>query len=96
MDVVFQTPFNKKTSNALREFAVVASPLFLCAIRQVGRIVSVCFLTTGRVLCGGSECIRAVCGRAAWYMQMCFPTGGFDSEKKNMDLFQSEINLAEG
>lgn len=26
---------------------------------------------------------------------MCFPTGGFDSEKKNRDFFQSEINLAE-
>lgn len=70
--------------------------IFLQVIRQLVKIVTVCFLTTGRVLCRGSECVRTACGRAAWYTQMCFPTGGFDSEKKNMDLFQSEVNLAEG
>lgn len=96
MDVVFQTHVNEKTSNALREFAVVASLLFLQAVGQLVKIVSVCFLTMGHVWCRGSECGRAVCGRAARYTQMCFSTGGFDSEKKNMDLFQSEINLAEG
>lgn len=74
----------------------MASLLSLQAVRQLVKIVSVCFLTMGHVLWGGGECVRAVCGRAARYMWMCFPTGGFDCEKKNMDLFQSEINLAEG
>lgn len=96
MDVAFQTHFNKKTSNALWEFAVMASLLFLQAIRQLVKIVSVCFLTMGHVFCRGSVCVCTVCGHAARYMLICFPTGEFDSEKQNMDLFQSEINLAEG
>lgn len=51
VDVVFQTHFNKKTSNALWEFAVVASLRFLEANRQLVKIVSVCFLTMGYILC---------------------------------------------
>lgn len=89
-----QTHFNKKTSDALQAFAVVASWCFLQAIRQLVKILAVCFLTMGHI--SGSECVSTDLGRVAGYVWMCFPTGGFDSEKKNMDLFQSEINLAEG
>lgn len=46
----FQTHFNEKTSDALREFAVVASWCFLQAIRQLVKIVGVCFLTMGHIL----------------------------------------------
>lgn len=50
MDVVFQTYFGQKSSNALREFAVLASLLYLQAIRQPVEIGSVRFLTMGHVL----------------------------------------------
>lgn len=90
----FQTHFNKKTSDALQEFAVVASWCFLQAIRQQVKIVAVCFLTMGHIL--NREAASASVQFLDVPLGMCFPTGGFDSEKKNMDLFQSEINLAEG
>lgn len=93
---VFQTHFNEKTSISLWEFVLWLLCIFLQTIGQLVKIVSVCFLTMGPVLCGEVVSGSSRSGRAAWNLRMCFPTGGFDSEKKNMDLFQSEINLAKG
>lgn len=47
----FQTHFYEKTSHAFREFAVVTSWCFLQAVRQLVKIVAVCFITMGHILC---------------------------------------------
>lgn len=61
------------------------------------RIVAVCFLTMGHILYREAVSVSARCLDVPLGTCGCaFQQVGLILKKKNMDLFQSEINLAEG